>query len=255
MINRGAVWWSRVLCLAVAWAAAGVAAAEPKTPADVAAEEDLDLARPELDRLAAITSTEIQRLLYDQPGVESGELKIYVFTPPARPIDLGDATIPLHVRAVERARRESAASIEFARKMAKPCGETRLQPPQFADAKARHAVLQAIECRRRQLGELQIGQHRLLLAHEAATLDLKLPPYTRERLLKQDRDYTLRDDADLEARYGRLRRALQASEDLVNFLESHAAHLHLVDGRVVYDEPGAGAFAQTLQNQVLALTK
>ncbi len=95
---------------------------------------------------------------------------------------------------------------------------------QLLDGAVRAKVLAALRRHQRQLDRIQSGLHKLNQDYEATLLELKLPPFTQERMLAEARAYTLRQDADLAKEYARPRQVWQANVDFLTYLDEHAAH-------------------------------
>lgn len=165
--------------------------------------------------------------------------------------------MPLHLRLIERERQEAVAAIGVAKSSVElVCEDASFNhPDQFLDPDIRQRVLNSLRCHRENLKRYQAGQHRLLKMHEASALELQLPPYTENEELMKNRDWTARQDAELEAAYAKQRKGMQATEDFVLFLDAHAATMHFTAGRLLFDDPADATTAQNLINQVSQLNQ
>jgi hypothetical protein len=198
--------WPRTLVLGVALVLLAtllsvqvISAAEArKTFEDRFAEQDIRDAQQEIDRMHRILGAELQRLASGAGGSESDEVLPYLQESSGKPMDLGDVRIPLSTRYIERERRQMVAAIAlFNTEMAKDCGNpTPGDANQLLDAAVRAKVLAALKCHQRQLDRIQSGLHKILQGYEATVVQLKLPPFTQEKMLAEARAYALKSIRD-----------------------------------------------------------
>jgi hypothetical protein len=94
--------------------------------------------------------------------------------------------------------------------------------------------------------------HDVNKAHEMTGLALKLPPFTQERILAQNRQSTQWQDADLEAAYALERERDQPAGDFIKFLDAHSKGLHLVKGQLMFDNEADAQAANLLMNREAA---
>jgi hypothetical protein len=91
-----------------------LAASEPRTAADEAAEHEIAIATPEVDHMNRVLSGEMPRLLGETGGPQSPEVAKYLDGSSLSRVDLGDVRIALHLRFIERQRREFVAGVALA---------------------------------------------------------------------------------------------------------------------------------------------
>jgi hypothetical protein len=199
-----------------------------------------------------VMADEIRRILGERPGQLSPEVAT-LMNPSTPGPDLGDTRVPLHLRIIEQRRREVVAGIRLAQYTVDGhCEDPQPRPEQLLDAAWRAKALQAIKCSPDKLDRYQVGMHKVNKEHEASVLALRLPHYTQEKVLAEARASTARQDADLESDYAKRRGSLRLSEEYLTFIDSHAARIHLTDGRVVFDDSADFKASQELGNRLKA---
>jgi hypothetical protein len=233
-----------------------LSAIEPRTAEDEAAEREFGLAAPELDHMNRVLSAEMQRLLGGGRGSQSPEVAKYLDGPSVKRVELGDVRISLHVRFIERQRRNFVDGIALAKTAtAGNCANPSPGPDQLLDAELRAKVLTALKCHQQALDRYQSGMHKINQGYEAMLLELKLPPFTRERMLAQAHASTVRQDAELSSDYTNQRKTLQANIDFFTYLDAHAAHAHYVNNRILFDDPEEAKTMQDLLNRLGAVSQ
>ncbi len=241
-------------CFGVLIAFNGIAGELQRSLDDYDARREFDLASSDIARLHSVLEGEMKRVMFRQPGAQSPDVQKYIYADHSPPIKISDLHVPLHLRLIERERREAVAAIGVANTSVElACDTPSLNPDQYLDSNARQRVLNSLRCHRENLKRYQAGQHRLLKMHEASTLELHLPPYTENEELTKSRDWTSRQDAELESAYAKERRGEQATENFVLFLDAHAATMHFTAGGLLFDDPADATTAQNLINQVIQL--
>jgi hypothetical protein len=71
--------------------------------------------------------------------------------------------------------------------MAEDCGDPSPGANQLLDAAVRARVLAALKCHQRQVHRLQSGLHSIIQGYVANVVQLKLPPFTQEKMLAEAR--------------------------------------------------------------------
>jgi hypothetical protein len=149
-----------------------------------------------------VLSGEMPRLLGETGGPQSPEVAKYLDGSSLSRVDLGDVRIALHLRFIERQRREFVAGVALANAaMAGNCGNPSPRADQLLDAELRAKVLASLRCHQHQLDQIQYGMHKINQNYEATLLELKLPPFTQERILAQAHTSTVSQDAYLSSDY------------------------------------------------------
>jgi hypothetical protein len=253
MINLRAI--PIVFCVGVLIAFNGIAGELQRSLDDYDARREFDLASSAITKIHSVLESEMKRVMFRQPGPQSPDVQKYIHNENFPPIKISDLHVPLHLRLIERERQEAVAAIGVAKSSVElVCEDTSFnQPDQFLDPDTRQRVLNSLRCHRENLKRYQTGQHKLLKMHEASALELHLPPYTENEELTKSRDWTARQDAELESAYAKQRKGMQATENFVLFLDAHAATMHFTAGRLLFDDPTDATTAQDLINQVSQL--
>jgi hypothetical protein len=250
--------WAGVAFVALTAVAASrpVLADEARTAEDEVADHEFALAAPEIGHINRALATEMRRLLGGGSGSPSPEVAKYLDGTSSKGVDLGDTRIPLHTRFIERQRRNFAAGIALAKSAtAEHCTDPNPRPEQLLDAALRAQVFAALRCHQQALDRYQSGMHSANQAYEAMLLELKLPPYTRERMLDQAHASTVAQDADLVSSYTNQRKLLQANWDFFTYLDAHAGHAHYVNGQILFDDPADAKALQDLSNRIASATQ
>jgi hypothetical protein len=235
-----------------------ISAAETrKTSEDRFAEQDIRDAQQDIDRMHRILGAELQRLTSGSGGSESDEVLPYLQESSGKPINLGDVRIPLSTRYTERERRQMVAAIAlFKAEMAEACGNpTPGDGNQLLDAAFRVKVLAALRCHQHQLDRIQSGLHKILQGYEASVVQLKLPPFTQEKMLAEAHAYALKQDSDLASNYAHPRQVWQANVDFFTYLNEHAAHARYIDNQILFDDPAETQAAQELLARLKAASQ
>lgn len=220
---------------------------------DYDAQREFDLASSAITKIHSVLENEMKRLMFRQPGPPSPDVQTYVYTENRPPIDISNLHVPLHLRLIERERREAVVSIAVAKSLAaRTCDKSSLplHPDKYLDSDSQQRVMSYLQCQRERLNQAQAAQHKLLEMHEASALKLHLPPYTENQELTRDREATAQQDAETAQAYAGERKNMQATEDLLSLLKAHAAEIHSTDGHLVFDDPAVGSTAQNLINQM-----
>jgi hypothetical protein len=189
--------------------------AQQPTAADVVAAREIAMARPELIRLNGLTQNEVMRGLSGFGG-PSPEIEQLLRDDGKHP-NLGDTSVPLHLRLIERQRATLVGIVKWAKSMGH-CGSADFTPANLADAVFRKSMQTVIVCRRRDLNQLEAGLHEYNKTNEASVLELKLPPWTQANMLAEDRTHGVNQNAALAPILRNRRATLQAMSDLFNFM-------------------------------------
>ena len=226
-----------------------------RTSQDAAAEQEFTLARSELIRMAGLLQNELARLLSDSPVAPSPELAALIGDGSIHHPRLDDASIPLHLRLVERQRLAGISGVEWARTAAGHCELPDFSPAQLVDASFRQHMQAVLQCRRQELDRYQLGVHKMNKANEATVLELKLPPFTQAAMMSQARAATNKQDADLAQVYKSRRAMYQSVDDLLRFVDAHAHEVHFTNNQLTFDKDADSKIANELINTFLAAAK
>jgi hypothetical protein len=227
-----------------------------KTSEDRFAEQDIRDAQQDIDRMHRILGAELQRLAGGAGGSESDEVALYLHESSRKPMDLGDVRVALSKRYIERERRQMVAAIAlYKAEMAQDCGKPSLAADQLLDAAVRAKVLAALKCHQRQIDRLQSGLHKILNDYDANLVQLKLPPFTQDKMLAEARAYTLKQDSDLASSYAQPRQAWQANVDFLTYMDEHAAHARYVNNQILFDDPAEAKATQDLLTRLKAASQ
>ena len=192
--------------------------AQQRTAADDTADREFAIARTEINFIHRVLGAEMQRLMAERKDPQSPDVARLLDSGSTKRPDIGDTHIPLHLRLVERERLNLVAGIELARSSVGYCGKRSTDPSQLVDELARERALKSIRCHRDKLSKYQHGVHEVNKAHELTGLALKLPPFTQEKVLTEDRKATQKQDTDLEVAYALERKRDKPAEDFIKFL-------------------------------------
>ena len=227
--------------------AAGPTATAGPQPAASAAQASVDrefaLAAREIDRLNVLLQAELARVMSGSAEAPSPEIAKLMSTGAAKPA-LGDTSVPLHLRLIERKRLELAAAVNWARGSAGHCGDPQFGPPQLVDPEFREHVHAVLKCRRAELDRYQTGMHKLNKDREASVPALKLPVPVQERMSAQAREATRQQDASLEPVYRNRRAIFDAIDNLFTFMDSHPAQF--LNNRIQFENDADRFPAQAL---------
>jgi hypothetical protein len=241
-----------LFCAGVLSALNGIAA-EQETAKDLDADREFALAAWQVAQVDSVVEGELKRVMLRQSGPPSPDLQKYIYTKNVPSIDIGDVHIALHLRLIERERREGVEIIAVARSLAAiTCDNSSLplNPDKFLDADSQQRALSNLQCNRDKLNRAQAAHLKLLKMHEASALELNLPRYTENQELTRARERTVQQDAEVERGYASERKNIQVTENLLLLLKAHAANIHFKDGRLVFDDPAVGKTAQDLMRQM-----
>jgi hypothetical protein len=226
---------------------------ESSTAADAAALHEFALASPELQHMNEVLATEMRRIMDRRGGTPALEVTKYMNT---APIDLGDMRIPLHLRFIERQRREFVAGITMAKRAtAQHCINPDPTAEQLQDPAVRAQILDGIKCQRQVMDVYQAGTHDVNQAYEAMLLELMLPPHTKASMLARAHASTVAQDDQLASSYVKPRELLQAKWDFFTYLDAHIDHIHYLNGAPVSDDPGITEALQKLSKRAVSLAE
>jgi hypothetical protein len=231
----------------------GIAAAPAsngEATSDRAVQREFDRARPEIVRLNRLLNAELVRALATSDPTPSPAMREVIEQAANSRIALSDTHVALHLRLIERQRREVIAGFKWAAATVGHCDEKSFDPADLLDVQSRLRINSVSRCHQRYLdrGELQL--HELKVANESSVLELKLPPAFQQSLLAQARQSTERQDAEIAATYAHRRAFWRATDDLVEFFDMHPAHL--AADRIVMDNDADSGTAQDLLSRFVA---
>jgi hypothetical protein len=220
---------------------------------DQAVQREFDIARPEIIRLNRLLNAELVRALAGSDPAPSSAMKQVIEESANSHIALGDTSVALHRRLIERQRLEVIAGFRWAAATIGHCDEKAFNPVDLLDVQSRLRINSVSRCHQRYLdrGELQL--HELKVANEASVLELRLPPAFQGRMLTQARQSTERQDAEIASTYARRRAFWQATDNLVEFFDMHRAHL--AANQIVMDNDSDSVAAQDLLSQFVETAK
>jgi hypothetical protein len=162
----------------------------------------------------------------------------------------------LHLRFIERQRREFVAGIAMAKRAtAQNCINPDPTAEQLQDPAVRAQILDGIKCQRQGMDLYQSGTHDVNQAYEAMLLELKLPPNTRASMLARAHASTVAQDATLVSSYAKPRELLQAKWDFFTYLDAHIDHIHYLNGVPVSDDPDVTQALQKLSKRAASLAE
>ena len=216
----------RVLCLSALFIADLAAGAARLSAADQAALRESGLAKPEIAHLYRLLDAELMRAVTRPADPPSHEIHVIMKRAIHKGLDLGDVSVPLHQRLVERKRRELIAAVRWARSPELRCDDPSIGPEQLLDTKFQHYMLDVVlRCRRHAIDYVESEINRLNRDDESSIPELKLPTFVRRQMVAQARESTERQAASMGALSRNRRDTLQAIEDLFKYMEFHPAHL------------------------------
>jgi hypothetical protein len=242
-----------VLIGLVAVCSTGVEAQTHPTTEDSNVAKEQAIANPQVKVIYELRNREMARLLSGQSGRPSTEVLKIVEDTSTTPIDLGDTTIPLHLRLIKLAQLDLVDGIAAA-KVAMPSNEMCDIQSGFGEElfenKGRQHALEMIKCSRDGLDRAQAAMHGANKQHESRLAKLNLPPFTRDKWLAQARESTAMQDADVKSTYQHWRTTYQALEDWVRFLNDHAKSFHVENSALVFINDADASAARELQLKV-----
>jgi hypothetical protein len=234
-----------------------MAANSPITAADVAADHELNMASAEMRHINDVLNVEMTRLVNGEGGSQSPEVTRYLIVDRSRPVNLGDLEIPLHLRFIERQRRELVDGVAMANSAAAlHCGPPPdVIPEQIMDAAIRARVEAGIRCHDRWMDLFQSETHQSNVNYETSLMELKLPTHTQEKMLAVAHAATVRQDADIAQSYAEPRQLNKAGMDLLKFMDAHAAHVKLADHQLLFEDQAEADEFNVVMNALKAVTQ
>jgi hypothetical protein len=220
--------------------------AEQRTPEDDVADREFAIAAPEILRIRDLLVSERSCWFSGRTEQLSPEVAGLTNTSVKRP-QLRDRRVPLHLRLVERERLMSIQAIQWSEWP--PCESPLFPPDKLLDAHFRDHALLVLQCHREMMNRDQIYWHRLGALEEATLRELELPPFTKERMISEARTKTQQTDISMEQLYKRMMASYQRVEDLVRFVEFHAATAYVENGRIGFHDAAVQKDFQKMVNR------
>jgi hypothetical protein len=220
--------------------------AQQPTGADAVAAREIAMARPELIRLNGLTQNEVMRGLSGS-GEPSPEIEL-LLRDDGKHANLGDTSVPLHLRLIERQRATLVGIVKWAKSIGH-CGSADFTPANLADPMFRKSMQTVIVCRRRDLDQLETGLHNYNKTNEASVLELKLPPWTQANMLAEARTHSVNQETALAPILRNRRATLQAMSDLFNFMDAHSNEVHFSNNQWMFSSDADLKTAQDLMNK------
>jgi hypothetical protein len=205
---------------------------------DQQAVREFAAANPDIVSMQRVRGQEIFRIVNGDAGQPSPE--VAKLMNPAAPVPkVDDPHVPLHLRIVELWRRDLfVPAIELAQDTAAiHCEAPQLSPEQLLEAEGRAKGLQEIQCERKKLEHYEVGAHKLYQEHEANILTLHLPKATQAKAVSEAHASTVHEDKHLQSNDENALERLRIAEEYTNFIAAHAVGMHVVDGRIEFDDP------------------
>jgi hypothetical protein len=242
-----------ILAVWLAGIAVATGSGSENTASDQAVQREFDIARPEIIRLNRLLNAELMRALAGSDAAPSPAMKQVIEESANSHIALGDTSVPLHRRLIERQRLEVIAGFKWAATTIGHCDEKAFNPADLLEVQSRLRINSVSRCHQRYLdrGELQL--HELKVANEASVLELRLPPTFQKRMLAQARQSTERQDAEIASTYAHRRAFWRATDNLVEFFDMHSAHL--AANQIIMDNDADSMAAQDLLSQFVQTAK
>jgi hypothetical protein len=247
---------SAVLCLLAVRAgrAADSSNAEDRGPmSEQAVQHEFDIARPEIVRLNQLLNAELIRALGGSASAPSPAMQRVIEESSNSHLALGDTRVPLHERLIERQRLEVIAGFKWIAATIGHCDEKGFGPADLLDDRSRLRIKSVSRCHRRSLDRDQLEIHRLNLSNEASVLELKLPPAFQDRMLIEARRNMARQDAEIASTYAHRRAFWEATDNLVEFFDTHPAHL--AANQIVMEDESDRLAAQDLLSRFIETAK
>jgi len=220
---------------------------------DQAVQHEFDMARPEIVRLNQLLNAEIIRALAGSASAPSPAMKRVIEASSNSHLALDDTSVPLRQRLIERQRLEVIAGFKWAAATIGHCDEKGFGPADLLDDRSRLRIKSVSRCHQRSLDRDQLEIHPLNEANEASVLKLKLPPAFRERMLAEARRNVELQDAEIASTYAHRRAFWEATDNLVEFFDTHPAHL--AANRIVMEDESDGSAAQDLLSRFIETAK
>jgi len=234
-------------------AAAGSSADDRGPESDQAVQHEFDMARPEIVRLNQLLNAELVRALAGWTGAPSAAMQRVMEESSHSHLALGDTTVPLHRRLIERQRLEVIAGFKWLTATVGHCDENGFGPADLLDDRSRSRIKSVSRCHQSSLDRDQLDIHQLSAANEASVIELKLPPAFQKRMLREARRNMERQDAEIASTYAHRRAFWEATDDLVKFFDTHPAHL--AANRIVMDDGSDGLAAEYLLARFIETSK
>lgn len=232
-------------------------AAATRTAADDAAFSEQIKANAEMDFIHQVFEKEGHRLAggLSDAAPSPDVAKLFDSTTIKRPA-LGDTRVALHLRLVERERLAFVSGIQMIKaSLGGHCEAPVADARQFGDPVVRQQELRRIQCVRTRRDLYQRGTHSEGLAREKTILELKLPPYTQEDMLTEQRARNRSQDAALATTFKSAEALDSAIEQLVHFLDAHAQSIRVMNNGFVFENQTEAATFNDLQNVIAKLEK
>jgi hypothetical protein len=220
---------------------------------DQAVQHEFDIARPEIVRLNRLLNAELVRALAGSTSHPSPAMQRVIEESSNSHLALGDTSVPLHQRLIERQRLEVIASFKWAAASIGHCDVKGFDPADLLDDRSRLRIKSVSRCHQRSLDRDQLEIHKLKVANEASVLELKLPSAFQERMLAQARRSMARQDAEIASTYAHRRAFWEATDNLVKFFDTHSAHL--AANQIVMDDESDRLAAQDLLSRFIETAK
>ena len=231
--------------------------AAARTAADDVAFSEHIKANAEMDFIHQVFEKESHRLAGGlSDAVASPDVaKLFDNTVVKRPA-LGDTSVPLHLRLVERERLAFVSGIQMIKASLRGhCEAPLADARQFGDPMMRQQEIHRIQCQRIRRDLYQRGTHSEGLAREKTILELRLPSYTQEDMLTEQRARNRSQDAELAATFKSVEALDSAIEQFVHFIDAHAERIRIKNDQFVFENEADAATFNNLQNVIVKLEK
>jgi len=245
--------WIMALGLGALSASLGSNADDRGPLADQAVQHEFDIARPEIVRLNQLLNAELVHALAGSASAPSPAMRRVIEQSSNSHLALGDTRVPLHERLIERQRLEVIAGFKWIAATIGHCDEKGFGPADLLDDRSRLRIKSVSRCHQRSLDRDQAAIHQLNLVNEASVLELKLPPAFQERMLIEARRNMARQDAEIASTYAHRRAFWEATDNLVEFFDTHAAHL--AANQIVMEDDSDRLAAQDLLSRFIETAK
>jgi len=233
--------------------APGARADDPSPTSDQAVQHEFDMARPEIVRLNQLLNAELLRALAGSTSGPSPAMKRVMEESSNSHLALGDTSVPLHQRLIERQRLEVIEGFKWVAATIGHCDENGFGPADLLDDRSRLRIKSVSRCHQRSLDRDQLDIHQLNAANEASVLELKLPPAFQKRMLVEARRNMAQQDAEIASTYAHRRAFWEATDNLVKFFDTHPAHL--AADQIVMDDESDRLAAQDLLSRFIETAK
>lgn len=234
-------------------AAPGSSADDRGSASDQAVQHEFDMARPEIVRLNQLLNAELVRALAGSRVTPSAAMQRVMEESSHSHLALGDTSVPLHRRLIERQRLEVIAGFKWVAATVGHCDESGFGPADLLDDRSRLRIKSVSRCHQSSLDRDQLDIHQLNAANEASVVELKLPPAFQKRMLTEARRNMERQDAEIASTYAHRRAFWEATDKLVEFFDTHPAHL--AANQIVMEDESDGLAAQDLLTRFIETAK